>query len=83
MKNITRTTALAAALLPLLACTPTSAPDDQIDLIVDGQTVVTMDAAGTVIENGAVAIDDGIIIAIGPSVQPAVSPDFRLFLSMN
>ncbi|MCH7830221.1 MAG: amidohydrolase [Proteobacteria bacterium] len=34
-------------------------------MIVDGQTIVTMDAAGTVIEEGAVAIDDGIIVAIG------------------
>ena len=65
MQTKTRTTALAAALLPLLACTPASAPDDQIDLIVDGQSVVTMDAGGTIIENGAVAVDDGIIIAIG------------------
>ncbi|MDH4126671.1 MAG: amidohydrolase family protein, partial [Gammaproteobacteria bacterium] len=38
---------------------------DKIDLIVMGQSVVTMDAAGTVIDNGAVAIDDGIIIAVG------------------
>ena len=65
MKNITKTTVLTVALLPLLACTPASTPDDQIDLIVDGQTIVTMDADGTIIENGAVAIDEGIIIAIG------------------
>ena len=65
MKNRIRNTALAAVLLSLLACTPTSAPDDQIDLIVDGQTIVTMDADGTIIENGTVAIDDGLIIAIG------------------
>ncbi len=65
MKSITRTTALAVALLTLLACTPSSAPDDQIDLIVEGQSVVTMNTDGTIIEDGAVAIDDGIIIAIG------------------
>ena len=65
MKSITITSALAVALLPLLACTPASTPDDQIDLIVDGQTVVTMDADGTIYEDGAVAVDDGIIVAIG------------------
>ena len=39
--------------------------DDLIDLIVEGQTIVTMDANDTVIENGAVAIDDGVILAVG------------------
>jgi len=66
MKNITRNAALAAVLLPLLACTPATTPDDQIDLIVDGQTIVTMDADAMILENGAIAIDDGIIIAVGP-----------------
>ena len=37
----------------------------QIDLIIDGAYVVTMDADDAVIENGSVAIDDGLIIAIG------------------
>ena len=65
MKNRTRITALAAVLHSLLACTPASTPDDQIDLIVEGQTIVAMDAIGTILEDGAVAIDEGIIIAIG------------------
>ncbi len=39
--------------------------EDRIDLIVSGDYVVTMDKAGTVYENGAVAIDDGLILAIG------------------
>ena len=38
---------------------------DQIDLIVKGSHVVTMDAQGTVIEDGAVAVDEGVILAIG------------------
>lgn len=38
---------------------------DEIDLIVRGQAIVAMDDAGTVIDNGAVAINDGIIIAVG------------------
>jgi len=41
-------------------------PDSNaIDLIIAGDYVVTMDDAATVIQNGAVAVDDGLIIAIG------------------
>ena len=39
--------------------------DDAIDLIITGDSIVTMDADRTIITNGAVAVDDGIIIAIG------------------
>ena len=41
------------------------AVDERIDLIVRGDHIVSMDPAGTVIENGAIAIDEGLIIAIG------------------
>ena len=44
---------------------PVEAAADQIDLIVKGTHIVTMDAEGTVIEDGAVAIDEGVILAIG------------------
>lgn len=44
---------------------PVEAAGDQIDLIVNGAHIVTMDAEGTIIEDGAVAIDEGIIVAIG------------------
>ena len=44
---------------------PDSADDERIDLIVRGDHIVTMDSAGTVLQNGAVAIDEGLIIAIG------------------
>ena len=69
--------AVAGTLLSLLvACTAETPPAvsqsaqadiDQIDLIIDGRYVVTMDANETIIENGAAAIDDGVIIATGAS----------------
>ena len=49
----------------------TPATDDGIDLIVNGAQIVTMDEAGTVIENGAIAIDDGIILALGTADEIA------------
>ena len=56
-------------------CTPSDTPSeaaksaDQIDLIVRGDYVVSMDKDGTVYENGAVAINENLIIAIGPAEQ--------------
>jgi 5-methylthioadenosine/S-adenosylhomocysteine deaminase len=72
-----------AMLTFLGACSPPEAPvepesqaapaiaadDDAIDLIIEGDYVVTMDEAGTVVQNGAVAIDGGLIIAIGPAAE--------------
>jgi 5-methylthioadenosine/S-adenosylhomocysteine deaminase len=78
MRNTTRNLLFVASLLALLACTPQDAERaalpaeesaDRIDLIIDGQSVVTMDPAGTVIENGAIAIDDGIILAVGTAAE--------------
>ncbi|MBT8068048.1 MAG: amidohydrolase [Gammaproteobacteria bacterium] len=59
----------------LAGCTPSDTPSeaaksaDQIDLIVRGDYVVSMDKDGTVYEDGAVAIDENLIIAIGPAEQ--------------
>jgi 5-methylthioadenosine/S-adenosylhomocysteine deaminase len=46
---------------------PALADDDAIDLIIEGDYVVTMDGDGNVIADGAVAIDGGLIIAMGPA----------------
>ena len=66
-----RTTILACTSFLLLACSAAeqdaAPPSDAIDLIVAGDYVVTMDAGLTVIEDGAVAVDDGVIIAVGPA----------------
>ncbi|WP_082990171.1 amidohydrolase family protein [Woeseia oceani] len=49
---------------------PTASDNENaIDLIVAGKYVVTMDAAGTVIVDGAVAVDDGVILAVGPATD--------------
>ena len=45
--------------------TPAEGSGDPIDLIVKGAHIVTMDAEGTVIEDGAIAIDEGIILDLG------------------
>ncbi len=41
----------------------------QIDLIIEGDYVVSMVADGTVYRDAAVAVDDGVIIAIGPASE--------------
>ena len=67
----------------LAACSPsepqesTSAPaaasdeasSNAIDLIIAGDYVVTMDADGNILRNGAVAIDEGLIVAIGSAEE--------------
>jgi len=67
MNNTNKRIAAYVAFAGLIACSPQldSNSDDRIDLIIEGDHVVTMDAAATIIENGAVAVDDGVILAIG------------------
>ena len=71
MKNFNTIFMLLGSALLLVACgdSPQTdkavADDDLIDLIVLGDYVVSMDSDMTVIEQGAVAVDDGIILAIG------------------
>jgi 5-methylthioadenosine/S-adenosylhomocysteine deaminase len=40
-----------------------------VDLIIEGDYLVSMDADGTVYKNAAVAVDDGVIIAIGDAIE--------------
>jgi 5-methylthioadenosine/S-adenosylhomocysteine deaminase len=64
----------------LLACTPASQDepatqnqvDDsrrKIDLIIQGDYVVSMDADGSVYQDAAVAVDQGAIIAVGSAAE--------------
>jgi 5-methylthioadenosine/S-adenosylhomocysteine deaminase len=46
---------------------PRSATGQAIDLIIEGDYVVSMSAEGTIYEPGAVAVDNGLIIAVGPA----------------
>ncbi len=69
---IRKTLFLVPGLL-LAACTsaepPAETAADAIDLIVPGDYVVTMDPELTVIADGAVAIDEGVIIDVGSAAD--------------
>jgi cytosine/adenosine deaminase-related metal-dependent hydrolase len=41
----------------------------EIDLLLSGGTVVTIDQERRIVEDGAVAVDGGRIVAVGPAVE--------------
>ncbi len=47
--------------------------ENSVDLIVRGDHLVTMDADNSVISDGAVAVDDGMIVAVGPYADVALA----------
>jgi 5-methylthioadenosine/S-adenosylhomocysteine deaminase len=83
MHNHRHAVPLAFFLFTLAACAPPAPPagveapaqsgapadtdGEPVDLIVEGKYVLAMDENGTVIEGGAVAIDQGVIVALGPA----------------
>lgn len=73
MTRINRYILLLVLSIGMSACGSREAPeestDGQIDLIVRAAHIVTMDAEGTVIEDGAIAIDEGVILAIGSAAD--------------
>jgi len=80
MTTITRCFLIVFFLIGATACQPETTSEhaapavdtssgQQIDLIVAGDYVVTMDDAATVHTGSAIAIDDGVIIAIGPAAE--------------
>ena len=68
-----KTAILALASCVTAACAPpepsAEAPSDAIDLVVEGDYVVTMDGELAVIPDGAVAIHNGVILEVGPAAD--------------
>ena len=79
MTTITRSFLTLLMIVTVAAC-EAEPIGERIDLIVNGDHVVTMDADATIIENGAVAIHDGIILAVGPADDINASYEAELTL---
>jgi 5-methylthioadenosine/S-adenosylhomocysteine deaminase len=80
MITVTRCFLLFFLIFGITACGPQGASEsiapqasadagDKIDLIVSGDYIVTMDPSATIHTGSAIAIDDGVIIAIGPAAE--------------
>ena len=75
MKNHSVSSTLVLVLVLLLTLVSCSAAQlenpvgerQQIDLIVEGDYIVSMDATNSIMNGGAVAVNDGLIIDIGAS----------------
>jgi len=60
-----RTLALTLAAFTLAACSSGAGDREQVDILITGGTVITMDSTRRVLEDGAVAITGDRIVAIG------------------
>ena len=74
MNMNTNMPAVLATLVLVWGCSPQEPPaaDSEaglIDLVIAGDYVVTMDGSGTIHQGASVAIDDGVIVAIGPAAE--------------
>ncbi len=67
MKAYLRSRRLSRLMWPaiMVACLSACAAQRSVDLIVAGDYVVTMERNADVVKEGAVAVDDGIIVAVG------------------
>lgn len=61
--------AVALAVVVAVLIWQTAMPGTRVDLVISGGTVVTMNAQGTVIADGAVAINGSQIVAVGPAAD--------------
>ena len=63
-----------------------SEPRQQVDLIIGGDYVVSMEKDGAVYKDAAIAVDDGLIIAIGSASEISsafisnISGDWSIFM---
>ncbi len=75
MKRISICFSFVFVSLSLAACNPSQeqgssmADADQIDLIIMGDYVISMDGSSSVYKDGAVAIDEGLILAVGDAAD--------------
>ncbi|MCP4300723.1 MAG: amidohydrolase [Gammaproteobacteria bacterium] len=73
MKRISNCFSFVFVSLSLFACNSGQDTDavvaaaDQIDLIIRGDYVISMDESASVYEHAAIAVDAGLILAIGPA----------------
>ena len=59
----------AAPAKPVAAADDNDDAANRIDLLVRGDYVITMDGDDSIIQDGAVAIDEGLIVAVGPAAE--------------
>ena len=69
MRVVVAAVVLAALVAVLASTIPADRSDGPVSVMVSGGTVVTMDASGTVIPDGAVAISGSTIVAVGSRVD--------------
>lgn len=70
---MTRSAAPLFLAVALAACTDGAGPEAAVPLLVDGGTVVVMDDAGTVLEGGAVLVEDSRIARLLAADEPRPS----------
>lgn len=70
-----KTVFVACSAVALVACGGTgedaTTAGNPVDMIIEGDFVVTMDDTGRVIEKGAVAVDEGLILEVGTAADIA------------
>ncbi len=69
LRGLWRGLILLSAFGTALAALPGARAKDKADILVSGATVVTLDGAGRILQDGAIAVTGQRIIALGPSAE--------------